>query len=86
MSSATADELMVGVIALILVPLIARRILRGVGTGRLPLYHVRESWQSERGMRIAMRRAGFAAIERLPAPRFIMTARKADHTQPGSVE
>jgi hypothetical protein len=38
MSPATSEELLVGAIALVLVPLIGRRILRGVRTGRLPLY------------------------------------------------
>ena len=57
MSSATADELMVGVIALILVPLIARRILWGVGTGRLPLYRtyiLREDDRAKFGALIAL--------------------------------
>ena len=38
MTSARSEELLVGVVALILVPLIARRVLRGLRTGRLPLY------------------------------------------------
>jgi hypothetical protein len=37
-TSARSEELLVGVVALILVPLIARRILRGLRTGQLPLY------------------------------------------------
>ena len=36
--SGRSDELLVGAIALLLVPLIALRILRGLRTGRLPLY------------------------------------------------
>jgi hypothetical protein len=33
-----ADELLVGVVALALLPLIGRRIVRGLREGRLPLY------------------------------------------------
>lgn len=38
MNSATPDEILVGFVAMILVPIIAGRILRGLRTGRLPLY------------------------------------------------
>lgn len=45
-------------------------------TGRLPRYRVRETWQSIRGMRLALHRAGFEDVRVVPAPRFIITARK----------
>ena len=38
MSPASTDDLLVGLIGVILLPLIAWRIVRGVRTGRLPVY------------------------------------------------
>ena len=57
MNPATPDELLVGVIALILVPLIGSRILRGVRTGRLPLYRthiLREDDRAKFGFLLAL--------------------------------
>ncbi len=44
-----ADELLIGVVALLLVPLIAWRILRGLRDGRLPLYRTRIGREAGRG-------------------------------------
>jgi hypothetical protein len=43
------DDLLVGVITLALVPLIALRIVRGVRTGRLPLYRTHVERDEDRG-------------------------------------
>ena len=57
MNSSTPDELLVGAVALILVPLIGRRILRGIRTGRLPLYRtyiLREDDRAKFGVLLAI--------------------------------
>ena len=57
MNSATSEELLVGAIALILVPLIGWRILRGIRTGRLPLYRtyiMREDDRAKFGFLLAL--------------------------------
>ena len=43
------DDLLVGVITLALVPLIALRIVRGIRTGRLPLYRTHVERDEDRG-------------------------------------
>jgi hypothetical protein len=44
-----SENLLVGVVALALVPLIARRILRGVRDGRLPVYRTYVRREEDRG-------------------------------------
>ncbi len=48
------DDLLVGVITLALVPLIGLRILRGIRTGRLPLYRTQIEREQDRGKFVAL--------------------------------
>ena len=49
MGGRSADELLVGVVALALVPLIGLRIARGLRDGRLPLYRTHVEREQGRG-------------------------------------
>ncbi|WP_114955151.1 hypothetical protein [Sphingosinicella terrae] len=65
MNSGRTEELFVGLVALILVPVIAARILRGLRTGRLPLYRTsihREDDRAKFGFLLALHAASLALI------------------------
>ena len=64
-----SEDLLVGIIGLILLPLIASRIIRGVRTGRLPLY--RSYMTREEGA------AKFNALLLLHALSFVLVAAMA---------
>ena len=47
MTISRSEDLLVGIVALVLVPLIAMRLVRGLRTGRLPIY--RTQFERESG-------------------------------------
>jgi hypothetical protein len=64
------EDLLVGAIGLILLPLIAWRILRGVRTGRLPLYRsymTREESGSKFNMLLALHALSFVLVALMSA-------------------
>ena len=65
MSGLRSEETLVGVLALVLVPVIAHRVWRGVRTGRLPLYRTyvrREDDRAKFGVLLALHAASLMLV------------------------
>ena len=65
MNAGRPEELFVGFVALVLVPVIALRILRGLRTGRVPLYRtsiLREDDRAKFGFLLALHTASLLLI------------------------
>ena len=70
MSPASTEDLLVGLIGLILLPLIAWRIQRGLRTGRLPLYRsymAREESGAKFNALLALHALSFVAVAAMAA-------------------
>jgi hypothetical protein len=70
MNPASSEDLLVGLIGLILLPLIAWRMLRGIRTGRLPLYRTymqREESAAKFNTLLALHALSVAAVAAMTA-------------------